>query len=84
MSKLLTDAEALDLARSALGNFPQTDEGRIIDDLARFVTARLTPVKPKLTLTWRGTEARCECKLLLRERGRFCPGCGRPLDWGSR
>lgn len=84
MTKPLTDAEALERAKWLIGCEPFDPK---IDDtlpLARFLIARLTPVKPTLDETGRRGRSRCACGHIPNVGENFCGNCGHPIDWGTR
>lgn len=88
MTKPLTDAEALEPARKFEAG--ELNNNFVANMLADFVIARLTPVKPVCKRSLKKRYAYCSCEypngapFIVQRADKFCPGCGKPLDWGTR
>lgn len=93
----MTGAEALQLAQELHGLMvcdPFYSEkthphGTMVKNLARYVIERETPVVPVVDAD---RDTNCPCGWPLSEKiygiafvahTRYCPGCGRPLDWSK-
>lgn len=70
-------SEALELAKKVESQGLDTE---VAMRLARLVIERETPVRPASRSHWFGW---CFCGAALNHHWRFCPNCGKRLDWGT-